>query len=342
MRILLVGSFQFPMYAPAFKIGFRALGNVVTCIDYDDYLIRNGVIGRIHDLIQNKIHWGPKVSSYNKAIVCKVEEFNPEIVFLYRCYNVRPSTIKEIKRKGAFVFTYNNDDPFSEKLNNWFHRYFHRSIFIADFNFVYRKKNLIDYKKRGINNVDVLLPYYLEKQNFYKDILDTLPIVFAGHFENDGRDRYIKALIEANLPVVVYNGSYWEKAPLFEQIKQVIRPGVRGAEYNDTLNRSQIALVFLSKLNSDTYTRRCFEIPATKTLMLSEYTEDLDGLFPENNCAVYFKNEEELVLKCKWLLENPSEINRISTNGYKQLKRIGGSEVDRCRQIIETYKNEKI
>ena len=99
--------------------------------------------------------------------------------------------------------------------------------------------------------------------------------------------------------------------------------------------------MFLSKLNSDTYTRRCFEIPATQTLMLSEYTDDLNEMFPSDKCAVYFTTPEELVVKCKYLLSHPNEIKQIAENGYKRLKELGGSEIDRCRQIIETYKKIK-
>lgn len=36
MKILLVGSFEHPMYAPAFESGFKALGNEVVTVKYDD------------------------------------------------------------------------------------------------------------------------------------------------------------------------------------------------------------------------------------------------------------------------------------------------------------------
>ena len=51
-----------------------------------------------------------------------------------------------------------------------------------------------------------------------------------------------------------------------------------------------------------------------------------------------------MVEKCRYLLSQPEEIKRVAENGYQRLKQIGGSEVDRCHQIVETYnklKNEK-
>jgi len=75
--------------------------------------------------------------------------------------------------------------------------------------------------------------------------------------------------------------------------------------------------------------------------MLSEYSEDLNNMFPSDECAVYFRSPEEMVGKCKQLLANPDEIKRIAVNGFNRLKDLGGSEIDRCRQIVETYKELK-
>ena len=341
MKILLVGSFEHPMYAPAFESGFKALGNEVVTVKYDDYLYGSGTINALLTRVQNRIHIGYRLSAYNNDIIKKAEALKADFVFLYRCYCIWPSTVKTLKKKGFFVFTYNNDDPFSGTPNLGFYRNFHRILRLTDVNYVYRKKNIADYESVGAKNIKVLLPYYIEKNNFREDCEDTIPVAFLGHFENDGRDKYIKALVDANIPVTVFNGSEWENAPLYEDIKACVKPGKRGKEYNHTINECLITIVFLSKLNSDTYTRRCFEIPATQTLMLSEYTDDLNEMYPSDECAVYFRNEDEIVKKCKWLLENPSEIKRIAEKGYRRLKELGGSEIDRCRQIVETYKELK-
>ena len=341
MKILLVGSFLHPMYAPAFENGFKELGHNVRTIRYEDFLYGEGVLGRSLSRVQNRFHIGYKLIEYNNNILKEAESFKPDFIFLYRCYNIWRRTAKQLKKKDQFVITYNNDDPFSGIPSNSFYWYFKSILKLADINFVYRKKNIEDYRSLGVKGVNVLLPYYIEKSNFFIPVEDTIPVAFLGHFENDGRDTYIKALIEANIPVKVFNGSDWERAPLYNDIKDAVVPGKRGAEYNKTLNECQIALVFLSKINSDTYTRRCFEIPASKTLMLCEYTEDMDRMFPEDECAVYYRSKEELVQKCNELLSHPDRIKQIAENGYNRLKEIGGSEVDRCRQIVELYNKYK-
>lgn len=341
MKILLIGSFRHPMYAPAFEGGFRKLGYEVRVIRYEDYQYGQGLIGNLLSRLQSRLHVGYRLLAYNRRVVQETTIFQPDFVFLYRCYNIWPRTVRQLKKLGSFVFTYNNDDPFSGTPNMGYYRYFKKILPIADVNLAYRNKNVIDYESVGGNHVHLLLPYYIEENNYFIEGNDDIPIAFLGHFENDGRDKYIKALKDAEIPVMVFNGSDWELAPLYEEIKPSIKEGKRGIEYNNTLNRCQIALVFLSKLNHDTYTRRCFEIPATKTLMLCEYTEDMDRMFPADECAVYFKTADELVEKSKLLLEHPGEIKRIAQNGYDRLKELGGSEVDRCKEIIDYYRKFK-
>ena len=189
----------------------------------------------------------------------------------------------------------------------------------------------------GVTNTKILLPYFRKASNYPIECKKDIPIAFLGHFENDGRDKYIFELKKAGIPVVVYGDNHWLNAPLYEEIKDVVFPAKRGKEYNETINRTRICLVFFSKLNHDTYTRRCFEIPAAKSVMLSEYTDDMNELFPENMCAVYFRNMEELISKASYLLENSSENERIAQNAYNRVLELGGSEFDRSQQIIEDY-----
>lgn len=336
MKVLLIGSFEYTIYAPAFESGFKALGHEVISIDYRNYLYGGDKIGSFLTRVQNRYHVGYKMKKYNRDIEEIACETNPDFIFLYRCYHIWPSTIRRLKKKGFFIFTYNNDDPFSGCPSKKYYRFFQAIIPLVDVNYVYRKKNFADYQSVKSKDTQLLLPYYLEHDNYFENCDDDIPVAFIGHYENDGRDRYIKRMLDAEIPVSVFS-SGWHESPMYEEIKSCILPRKMGTEYNRYLNRCKIALVFLSRRNNDTYTRRCFEIPATRTLMLSEYTDDLNSLFPDGECAVYFHNEEEAVNKCKWLLSHPEEIRRIAQNGYKRVRELGATEVDRCRQIVSYF-----
>ena len=338
MKILIVGSFQWEMYAPAFYHAWRDMGHEVERIDYTNYSFkRKTPLASFLNRVQNRYHYGFFMRRYNSDILVKVNDFKPDFVFLYRCYHVYGDTV-EIIRKQTVVFSYNNDDPFSGVPSGLYYRNYFADARYCHLNYVYRKKNVEDFKVIGVNNTEVLLPYFRKASNYPIDTDKDVPLAFLGHFENDGRDKYIYELKQAGVPVVVYGDEHWANAPLYEEIKDVVFPAKRGEEYNEIINRARICLVFFSKLNHDTYTRRCFEIPAAKSVMLSEYTEDMNELFPENECAIYFRNTEELIRKSAYLLENNSEIERIANNALKRVLELGGSEFDRCQQIIEDYK----
>ncbi len=342
MRILVVGSFRWEMYAPAFSYGFRQLGHEVTEIDYEQYHLKGKFpIFTFHNRFQDRFHYGLMMGKYNSDIVKAVEQKKPDIVFLYRCYHVYNSTLKAIKGK-TFLISYNNDDPFSNAPSRKYYRYHIANSLFCDINYVYRKKNIIDYSKLGIYNAYILLPYYMSRQNRPLSCKKDIPVAFIGHYENDGRDITIKKMKEAGIPVRVYGKNYrWGESKVYNEIKDVLFDGIRGDEYNLMLNRTMIALVFLSKQNSDTYTRRCFEIPAAKTMMIAPYTDDLNELFPEDSCAIYYRSNAELIEKCKYYLTNQSALDEIALNGFERLKIIGGSETDRCKEVIKRYLNQK-
>ena len=80
-----------------------------------------------------------------------------------------------------------------------------------------------------------------------------------------------------------------------------------------------IRKTFLSKMNRDVYTRRCFEIPAMKKLLLCERSEDMQEMFVEDKEAVFFSDKLELLEKVKWLLANPTIINDIAEAGFQRV-----------------------
>ena len=335
MKIIIVGSYRWEIYAPAFADAFESLGHQVLRLDYENYHLKhNNFVANILNRVQDRYLYGIIVSRFNSDIVKSVRRFNPDLVFLYRCYHVYDSTICEIS-KWTTVFSYNNDDPFSGIPSKSFYRRNISNSRYCSLNYVYRKKNIDDYVSLGINNTKVLLPYYLAKKNYaIEGMKRDIPIVYMGHWENDGRDNIIKNMIEAGLPVFVFGDISWSKSQYYDLIKGHLFPPKYGKDYNETMNRAKIALVFLSQINHDKYTRRCFEIPATKTLMISPYTDEMLSLFPENEAAVYYENSTDLIHKCQNLLSDDNQIHQIAEGGFSRLQEIGGSEIDRVNEII--------
>jgi len=355
LKILVVADWHGEIYAQAFFNGFKSLKYDVHKFSWKEYFYHYQYASRyntdgnklksLYYRTQNKFLFGPVLQKINNDLIEKCEDIKPDLVFIYRGTHIYPKTIEIIQNKfGAKVFGYNNDDPFSEEYEGYVWRHYKKSIPFYDWIFSYRWKNIDDYTAMNYDKVSLLRSYYLEDKNFYIKNITTqkyeCDVIFIGHFEDDGRDEVIKLLIDNNIDLRLY-GTGWEKSQYFDLFTKHFS-GIDPLydDYNLALNSAKIALVFLSKLNNDTYTRRCFEIPATKTMMMSEYTEDLNNnLFEEGKEAEYFRTKEELLKKVKYYLEDDTRIDKIGNAGYARLMKDGHEVKDRVKQIVKMFES---
>jgi spore maturation protein CgeB len=291
--------------------------------------------------LQNRLMAGPAVFKLNRALVAHAKTLQPDMVFLYRGTHVWPCTLKALRKvTHAKIAGYNNDDPFSPRYPWYFWRHFKRGLRHYDHMFSFRHKNLKDYAETGYRRTSLLRSYYIDKLNHpvaKRDKRFACDVIFVGHFEDDGRDVAIKTLVDAGIDLKLY-GTGWQKSPLYGFFRErfgEIRP-LYGPDYNLSLASGRMALVFLSKLNNDTYTQRTFEIPATGTVMVSEYTKDMAGMFAADEEAVYFRTPAELLAKVKGLLAEPKRLAAIGKAGRARLLKDGHEVTDRARQVLET------
>lgn len=321
-KILIVGSFNKNMafHTTALKDGFSRIGCNVIEFNWDNYASKNHVLQKIeeHFLI------GSKLQKCNAALYKKCVEEKIDFVFIYRGTHIFSSTIVKLKQHGSIVFEFNNDNPFGELNNNFFWRHYKKNCVNCDLVYAFRDSDIDRYKALGVKKCKLLFPYYIKDRTFpierSKIPLQYLcDIVFIGHFEDDGRDRYLYKLIENNINVKIYGDENWKNSKYYDIFKTrcgEIRTAVK--DYNLALNGAKIGISFLSKWNKDTHTRRSFEIPSTQRIMLSEYTDVLNSIFKEGEQAVYFRDEDEFIEKAIYYLSNDLERERIACNGAKK------------------------
>jgi spore maturation protein CgeB len=268
-------------------------------------------------------------------------------LLIWRGTHIDSSTIQKIRQihSNCLIVSYNNDDPFSplyssknSPLNQkqlW--KRFHQIIPHYDINFVYRPVNLLEYELAGSLQTQLLMPYFIPEVSHPIELTDDevkkygCEVVFVGHYEADSREACISALIKAGIHTNLY-GTGWKNGVLNTYFGE-IEP-LYGLDYVKALTGASICLCFLSKLNRDTYTRRCFEIPALGKLLLSERTADLLKIFREDEEAVFFSSEQELVEKVKWLKQSPERIHRIAQAGMRRVYKDNHSVEGRMREFL--------
>ncbi len=345
MKILLVEFWHSHIYAEPLANRLRELGQEV--FEFKEHVYFDGAV-RVLAKAQDKYRLGPRVSRLNRDLLARVRTLRPDVVFLIRGAHVFPETLREIKRLGSYVIGWHNDDPFGPHHKWYVWRHFVSGIPLYNRLFAYRHANMDEYKRRGCARVDLLRSFFLRELNFPIDDVSTSPfrcdVTFIGHWENDGRSNLIEALLDE--PGIDFRlwGTLWDRAANSERIRArfgLVEP-VRGEAYNVALNSARICLVFLSKLNNDTYTRRCFEITAAGRFMLAPYTEDLASLFKEDVEAVYFRSRDEMMAKVRYYLHHESELARIAAAGRARLLRDGHEAIDRARFVLSCLRDDGI
>lgn len=354
MKVLVVGDWLAEIYEESFYKAFKEHDCEVSKFSWIQYFkyyqyanrfkVKSNFFLSIYYRIQNRFTFGPELIRINSDLLRDAVDSKYDLIFIYRGTHIFPSTIKKLKATGAKVFGYNNDDPFSKHYPRYFWRHFVRGVKHYDHIFSYRSKNIEDYRKIGYQNTSILRSYYLKERNFPLPSIKqeyVSDVVFIGHYEDDGRDETLLYLLNSGVDLKLY-GTGWERSPLFTEIS-----GLTGnivpvyTEYNEVLNGAKIALVFLSKLNNDTYTRRVFEIPAAKTVMLSEYTEDMAGLYQSDKEIFFFTDKNNCLATIQNLLCNPELLEAVASQAYERLIDDGHEVYDRIGNVLELYHDRK-
>lgn len=356
MRILIAGDWHSELHEEVVQQALRALGHEVQAFKWCRYFSRpQGALGWFSQFFrraQNKYLAGPLIRRINRDLIATAMHFKPEMLFVYRGTHIMQETLRAIKKSSPnCVFVgYNNDDPFSPVYPHYVWRHFLRAIPVYDLMLAYRHANLAEYVQAGARRVDLLRSWFVPERNHPVELppaekhLFEADVVFVGHYEDDQRLECLEEIARQGIRLRLFGPGYdWDpvirKSPVLNGLAPVRL--VWGEDYNRALCGAKIALCFLSKLNRDTYTRRCFEIPAAGTLMLSEYSDDLAGLFREGVEADFFRSKDEMMGKIKYYLAEHEVRERVASAGQRRVLDDGHDVAARMRQLLRWVNDMK-
>tara|TARA_B100001057_G_scaffold499547_1_gene610663 strand:+ start:829 stop:1875 length:1047 start_codon:yes stop_codon:yes gene_type:complete len=346
MKILVVGDGHSAIHEVAVANAFKKLGHDVKSFHWHKHFYSvNPLIYQWYKL-QNKFLVGPIINKINYELFELALIFKPNMIFIYRGTHIVSNTLIEIKRHlpNCKIFGYNNDDPFSDKHPFYLWRHFIKCIPFYDLIFAYRHQNLDDFKKKGANRVALLRSWFIPEINFPVYLLKedkikyTSDVVFIGHYEKDIRLEYLEEIVKAGYNLKIFGPPYeWNRVILKSKILKHLYPInlIWNVEYSKAISGAKIAICFFSKLNRDTYTRRCFEIPATRTMLLSEYSQDMTVIFKQGAEVELFKSKEEMIKKIKLYLENDDLRLKVAIKGYQKVINNGYDILSRMKEVIK-------
>ena len=278
-------------------------------------------------------------------IISKIRTKKPDFIFFYRPLLFSNNFFSSIKKysNNIQIICYNNDNPFSKKYPSSYWQNFKSNCKHADLILSYRKSDIDEYKKISEKKIKIFEPYVTDfiinaSREKVKDFNGSKKITFVGHFEDDGRLETMDYLSKNNLDINLYGPkSGWNSNILKKNIGLQFLPVMKMnyLEYVSYLSDLLIGLCFLSKLNKDVLTRRCFEYTYMGVCMVSEYNGYLANLFEENKEAIYFRNKEELLHKLNYLLNNIEYLKNIALAGQKKCHSLGVTIRDRINTLEE-------
>lgn len=354
MKVLIAGDWHSRLHEDPVCDAFVQLGHETGSFKWHAYFSRDRARNAIHYAclrLQYKYLLGPVFNKLNADLLAQARAFRPDLIFIYRGTHVTAATLRQIKAQvpGVTIAGYNNDDPFAPAQPAWLWRHFMACLPLYDAALAYRSHNLQDFLAHGARKTYLLRSWFVPGQNHPQVLSDQDrealggDVCFIGHYEDDGRVDYLEELARNGIRLRLFGPEAgWDarlaRSPWLRSAIPV-KP-VRGNDYNKALCASQIALCFFSRLNRDTYTRRCFEIPATGTMLMSEYSPELADMFTEGVEAEFFRNKEELVRKVRFYLEHPERRVAIARAGLARVQRDGHDAISRIRHLLEWMKQE--
>lgn len=346
---MVAGDWHSELHEVAVYDSFVRLGHNVERFSWHQYFrSASGLLKPVDDIVrraQNKFLFGPLLTRLNRHLIERVRVFAPDVLFVYRGTHIGARTLEKIRRllPDCTLVGYNNDDPFAPGHPPWLWRHFLKAIPHYDLMLAYRKANIPDFVSAGAKRVELLRSWFIPARNHPVEVtMDDArnygcDVIFIGHYEPDWRVSCLEEIVRRGWHLRLFGPGYdWDsvirKSP--ELCGQIPVRLLWGDDYNHALCSSRIALCFLSKLNRDTYTRRCFEIPATGTMMLAEYTADLASLYLEGEEAEFFRSPAEMAEKIERYLADDICRSKVAAGGLRRVHTDGHDVDSRMRQVL--------
>jgi len=250
----------------------------------------------------------------NELFYQKVLENNPDIIFYVIHRNeIFPETLLKIKEKlpKTNIIIWISDD-------DWRHINHSRLLVLyADYFVTTYLNKSKRYQRYGHKNA-ILTQWACNPDEFYpmnvKKKYDVSLIGSAYH----PRIEWIQYLLDNGINVKVF-GKGWDKYP---ELKHIYGGFLNGKDFVKTINETKINLNFgWGSINDGTLQikGRTFEFGACNSFQITNYNPVLNNYFTENKDIVYFRNNEDLLEKIKYYLNNEKERERIAQNCYENV-----------------------
>ncbi|MBS1596785.1 MAG: glycosyltransferase family 1 protein [Bacteroidetes bacterium] len=289
--------------------------------------------------LANKIFFKIGISSIyhviNKQLLTKVDEYQPDVVWIFKGMEIFPETILALKEKSILVVNYNPDNPFIFSGKGSGNSNITKSISLYDLHFTYnlsiKKKLEGEYRCKT-----AFLPFGFElSEAQYRNSIkekEILKICFLGNPDND-RAAFVRELADGGIEIDVY-GNDWSHFLKHRHVK--VFSAVYGDNFWKILRRYRIQLNLMRKHNEDSHNMRSFEIPGVGGIMLAADTAEHRFFFEEGKEIFLFSDKDDCLKKIKTILSlGQQRVQDIRDSARYRSVNSGYTYKDRTKQAIQ-------
>ena len=160
-------------------------------------------------------------------------------------------------------------------------------------------------------------------------------VSFVGGWRPE-RERVMKVINEqfSNLTIELH-GNYWQRSCKDKKLlKRWKSDGLYAKDLSNYFNRSRININVIDDTNYPAANMRFFEIPTSGGLQLASSCPEFENEFIDYESILFFQNENEVVEKIKWVLENKERSQSIR-KGAQQMIRTKHNYEERLKEILQ-------
>ena len=206
MRIVIAGKNGSNIHEKPLNNAFLELGHESSIFSWGEIFdkFNRNFLFRILSKIEYKLNYGLINTFVAYSLIHYLRNTKPDVLFVYRGQIIGANTLKKIKEilPNIILISYNNDDPFSSRYKSYIWYKFKKSIQHYDIVLSYRPANIKDYEVYNAKYIRLMPPWFVKNLNHNVVLNDSdlakykTEVVFVGHYENDGREKLLEAIID--------------------------------------------------------------------------------------------------------------------------------------------------
>jgi spore maturation protein CgeB len=285
MRLLLVGSDEIYALENFYRKYIGQQGVPVSQFSSQGYFYQYYDRSVINKLLF-KAGLSTIIGKINQDLKKTVEEFNPDIVWVFKGMEITPECLTWIRERKILLVNYNPDNPFIFSGKGSGNKNVRLSIPLYHLHFTYNLETKAKLEKQ-YQAATAILPFGFdvspEVYGACRDQQEVNKVCFLGNPDSH-RAAMIRGLLEKGISIDVY-GSNWDQFIQHENL------AAKGQVYGDTfwkvLYRYRVQLNLLRIHNQHSHNMRTFEIAGIGGIQLASDSREH---------RMFFKEGEEIFL----------------------------------------------